>query len=96
MCHVRVYGDQSFCSACNLTWDTNDPDPPKCNKNTKRSSAKLVKFEAVTLPPVTAGGFPETLPHDLALEMVKAFKTHPTNQVDAMRAAYRILIDRLL
>lgn len=31
-CDVVVFGDQTVCKTCGLTWDTNDPDPPKCLK----------------------------------------------------------------
>lgn len=91
MCHVRIYGNQNFCSACKLTWDTDDPDPPKC---LKKSGAKQIEFEAQKVP-AKPKGLPEILPRDVAVEMVKVFKHYPTNQVEAMRAAYRVLLDRI-
>ena len=30
-CHARQYSDQMQCGKCGLTWDVNDPEPPKCN-----------------------------------------------------------------
>ena len=27
---ARRYGDQMICDRCGLSWDINDPDPPKC------------------------------------------------------------------
>ncbi len=29
-CRARQYSDQMHCSNCGLTWDMNDPHPPKC------------------------------------------------------------------
>lgn len=29
-CKAIQYSDQMRCNTCNLTWDVNDPDPPKC------------------------------------------------------------------
>ena len=29
-CKARQYSDQKRCERCNLTWDMNDDDPPKC------------------------------------------------------------------
>lgn len=28
----RQYSDQMYCSHCQLTWDTNDMNPPECKK----------------------------------------------------------------
>lgn len=30
MCEARQYSDQKRCERCDLTWDMNDPDPPRC------------------------------------------------------------------
>lgn len=30
-CDIHQHSDQMKCHRCNLTWDTNDPDPPKCS-----------------------------------------------------------------
>lgn len=30
LCRSRRYSDQMQCGPCGLTWDVNDPDPPKC------------------------------------------------------------------
>lgn len=29
-CAARQYSDQMHCAKCGLTWDMNDPEPPKC------------------------------------------------------------------
>ena len=29
-CKARRYSDQMICGRCGLTWDVNDPEPPKC------------------------------------------------------------------
>jgi hypothetical protein len=29
-CQARQYSDQKYCDRCGLTWDMNDPEPPKC------------------------------------------------------------------
>lgn len=31
-CRARICGDTTVCVVCNLQWDTNDIDPPKCNR----------------------------------------------------------------
>ena len=30
VCEARQYSDQTICTYCNMTWDTNDSHPPKC------------------------------------------------------------------
>jgi hypothetical protein len=30
-CKAYRVGDQMICSECNVTWDTNDQDPPSCH-----------------------------------------------------------------
>lgn len=32
-CKARQQSDQKRCERCDLTWDMNDPDPPKCLTN---------------------------------------------------------------
>lgn len=29
-CQAKQYSDQMYCSVCQLTWDTNDSEPPNC------------------------------------------------------------------
>lgn len=29
-CEAKQYSDQMCCGRCGLTWDVNDPEPPKC------------------------------------------------------------------
>ena len=29
-CKARQYSDEMVCHECGLTWDVNDPEPPKC------------------------------------------------------------------
>lgn len=29
-CAARQYSDQMHCGKCGLTWDMNDPEPPRC------------------------------------------------------------------
>lgn len=29
-CEARQYSCEMVCTRCNMTWDTNDPHPPKC------------------------------------------------------------------
>ena len=31
-CQARQHSDQMVCDACGLTWDMNDPEPPKCRQ----------------------------------------------------------------
>lgn len=42
-CKARQFSDQMSCSACGLTWDMNDPDPPECQleKNIKKVAADI-------------------------------------------------------
>lgn len=32
-CQSRQFSDTVRCAACDLTWDMNDPDPPRCPRN---------------------------------------------------------------
>lgn len=41
-CEARQYSDQMHCKKCNLTWDMNDLDPPKC-KEEKEESEEIRK-----------------------------------------------------
>ena len=29
-CQAVRYSDEMYCAKCNLRWDVNDPEPPKC------------------------------------------------------------------
>lgn len=94
-CQARQYGDQIICAACGLNWDMNDPDPPQCrpvDKRTKRAKA-VAKFEA-DLKPKTSRKFPLELPADVAAEMVTAYQARG-GSLAGMRAAYRLLLDRI-
>lgn len=31
-CQARQYSDEMSCAACGLSWDMNDPNPPKCRQ----------------------------------------------------------------
>lgn len=31
-CQAIQHSDQMHCSVCNLTWDMNDSDPPRCRR----------------------------------------------------------------
>jgi hypothetical protein len=31
-CETQQYSDQMICRRCALTWDINDPEPPKCKE----------------------------------------------------------------
>lgn len=30
-CKAQVHGDQWYCDICQLVWDIDDPEPPKCS-----------------------------------------------------------------
>lgn len=32
-CQARQYSDQMVCAKCDLAWDVNDPEPPKCRND---------------------------------------------------------------
>jgi hypothetical protein len=32
-CKAKQYSDQMQCDACGLSWDMNDPEPPKCRQD---------------------------------------------------------------
>jgi hypothetical protein len=94
-CFARQYSDQMICSACGLIWDLNDPEPPACGKIDKRTK-KIKKLKV--LEPITGSlKLPETLPIELATEMVKTFSVYAQldTPVIGMQAAYRLLLDRI-
>lgn len=35
-CRIQQWSDETVCTVCQLRWDTNDPEPPKCPKEGKR------------------------------------------------------------
>jgi len=42
-CEARQYSDQMVCVKCDLSWDVNDLDPPKCgNEKTEDDRRKFV------------------------------------------------------
>ena len=94
-CQARQYGDQMICAACGLYWDVNDPEPPECRKvdGRTRKVKAAGRFEEEPTPR-TRTGLPENLPADVAVEMVKAFQVRG-GHIAGMRAAYRILLDRM-
>jgi len=58
-CRARVYGDQTICDKCGLTWDTNDPEPPACNpkdQRTKEARAIAAASELPSRPSCAIGG----------------------------------------
>lgn len=86
VCKAVQYSDQMVCHACGLYWDVNDPAPPACQRG-KRKPAPI----AVEVAPLR---FPEELPPDVAVEMVKTYQANGAH-VEGMRAAYRLLLDRI-
>ena len=92
-CHARQESDQMRCVPCGLVWDMNDPEPPECRKNIKRAVAKVAKIEAAPLP-IKPKGMPTELPVDVAAEMVKTYQAN-AGGLSGMRAAYRLLLDRV-
>jgi len=94
-CFARQYSDQMICSACGLVWDLNDPEPPACAKIDGRTK-KIKKLKASEFP-IRSSKLPETLPIELATEMVKTFSVYAQldTPVIGMQAAYRLLLDRI-
>ena len=94
-CQARQYGDQLMCAACGLNWDVNDPEPPACHPSDRRTrqAKATVKFEDAERPANTQG-LPPDLPVDVAFEMVKTYQAHG-GHLNGMRAAYRLLLDRM-
>jgi len=39
-CLARQQSDQMYCAPCDLRWDVNDFDPPKCRPNGQASAAR--------------------------------------------------------
>jgi ribosomal protein S27AE len=35
-CQAQQHSDEMQCGRCGLTWDANDPDPPRCNPVERR------------------------------------------------------------
>lgn len=94
-CQARQYGDQLMCAACGLNWDVNDPEPPACRPTDRRTrqAKATAKFEAEAKP-VKGDKLPPELPPDVASEMVKTYQAHG-GHLKGMRAAYRLLLDRM-
>ena len=85
VCKAVQYSDQMVCHACGLYWDVNDPEPPACQKG---KAKVIVELKAEPLR------FPEELPPDVAAEMVKTYQANG-GRAEGMRAAYRLLLDRI-
>lgn len=89
MCLARCYGDMMSCSACGLSWDTNDPEPPACRKVDRRT--KLFKAaQVVEVEPATVDR--HTLPDVVAQVMIRAYDAAGGGVV-GMRAAHRVFLD---
>lgn len=43
-CQAVKFSDLMVCDYCGLTWDTNDPNPPKCKRDDNNEVIDLVKF----------------------------------------------------
>lgn len=94
-CQARQYSDQMICGACGLQWDVNDFDPPDCKKT--GGKARSSGAPSAPLPPQPRG-LPDELPADIAAEMfrtVQYARATGANGVEAMRRAYRLLLDRV-
>lgn len=44
-CQARQHSDQMTCSACDITWDMNDRNPPNCRPTPKRSSCRAAMVD---------------------------------------------------
>lgn len=105
-CQARQYGDQMICAACGLNWDTNDPEPPACQKKRrqpkppKRPGDGLFKVDqSLFEAPKARKGLPHELPDDVAVDMVKTYHANARDglkgQIAGMQAAYRLFLDRV-
>lgn len=94
-CEARTYGDQVACGRCGTTWDLND-DKPACKPLAHPRSAVAHAVERAERPRTHAHTvmLPDALPDDVALKMVMTYHKHVGPHADAMRAAYRVLLDR--
>jgi hypothetical protein len=103
VCVAYQASDEMKCP-CGLTWDVNDPDPPRCRRQRHVEPGRVpaqvrraIEVERRVSPP-GAAFLPAELPLDVALEMVNAARAARqglAGDVAAMRAAYRVLLDRL-
>lgn len=100
-CLARQHSDQMICAPCGLNWDVNDPEPPECRKNIKRTIARVAKIEeeAAPLKSKAPRQLPVMLPEDVAVEMVKTYQANARDglkgQIAGMQAAYRLFLDRV-
>jgi hypothetical protein len=89
-----------ICAACGLNWDTDDPEPPECQKVDRRSKkAKSAKegLEASFAHAKERRRVPEELPDHVAAAMVKAYHANARDglkgRVAGMQAAWRVFLD---
>lgn len=94
---------------CGVAWDVADTERPRCRRQRHVVPGKVpaevrLAIEAdrrkgppdrrCTLPSVMFEA-PLMLPADVAVEMAAAYRSRYPDQITAMRAAYRVLLDRL-
>lgn len=106
-CAAQQIGDQMMC-ACGLAWDVADTERPACRRqrhvepgHVPPAARQALAEERrtgpverrVTRPSITLE-LPLELPADVAQEMAWAYRARDANPVAAMRAAFRVLLDR--
>jgi len=50
-CEARQYSDQKHCRRCGLTWDMNDPSPPRCRDSKAVGLEWLARIRATLQRP---------------------------------------------
>lgn len=95
-CRARIYGSQTICARCGLTWDTNDPEPPACNPKDQRTheARAVAELSNEPAPPPVTVELPLVLPAPVAVDMSTAYRSRGGG-VEGMQAAYRVLLDGL-
>ena len=91
-CRARCYGNQMICAPCQMTWDTNDTEPPECRKIDLRLKV-LKQVDKESAPVTKSKGLPAELPRGTVVDMDKAYVA-AGGGIPGMRAAYRLFLDR--
>jgi hypothetical protein len=96
-CETRQENDEMVCR-CGLRWAISDSDPPTCQKNRRRRPGPPAGVEERREVAAIDVRMPLALSETLALELAQHYENRRVaglGGIEAMRATYRLLLDRL-